>query len=130
MEKKVTDVVDRVKEANKGRLVWVIVYGSGAGGDHVEKFSDLNVMCVLTGITASDLARSEPIFIWWRQLGNPAPLLMSESEVRTSTDCFTIEFHDMQERRRVLCGKDVIADLVIDRSFYRAQVEHELRAKR
>jgi hypothetical protein len=129
MEKKLSDLVTRLQEAHKDRLVSVILYGSGAGGDHVEKFSDLNVLCVLTGITASDLARSEPIFIWWREFGNPAPLLMSESEVRTSTDCFTIEFHDMQERRRVLCGKDVIADLVIDRSFYRAQVEHELRAK-
>ena len=62
-------------------------------------------------------------------MGNPSPLLMSEEEVRTSTDCFPIEFHDMQERRRVLFGRDVIASLAIDRSFYRAQVEHELRAK-
>jgi hypothetical protein len=66
---------------------------------------------------------------WWRGKGNPSPLLMSEEEVRTSTDCFPIEFHDMQERRRVLFGKDVIESLVVDQSFYRAQVEHELRAK-
>ena len=35
----------------------------------------------------------------------------------------------MQEHRRVLHGTDVIQNLAIDRSFYRAQVEHELRAK-
>jgi hypothetical protein len=40
-----------------------------------------------------------------------------------------MEFHDMQEHRRVLQGEDVIQNLSIDRSFYRAQVEHELRAK-
>jgi len=56
-------------------------------------------------------------------------LLLSEDEVRNSTDCFPIEFHDMQEQRRVLFGQDVIASLVIDKSFYRAQIEHELRAK-
>ena len=129
MEKKLSDLVTRLQEAHKDRLVSVILYGSAAAGDHVEKFSDLNILCVLTGIAASDLARSEPIFHWWSDLGNPAPLLMSETDVQGSTDCFTIEFHDMQERRRVLHGKDVIADLVIDRSFYRAQVEHELRGK-
>jgi hypothetical protein len=129
MEKKLSDLVERLKEAHKDRLVSVILYGSGAAGDHVEKFSDLNVLCVLTGIGAADLARSEPIFHWWLGLGNPAPLLMSEIEVQTSTDCFTIEFHDMQERRRVLFGKDVMTGLIIDRSFYRAQVEHELRGK-
>ena len=93
------------------------------------KFSDLNVLCVLTQVTPAELADAEPIFKWWRAQGNPSPLLMSEEEVRTSTDCFPIEFHDMQERRRVLFGNDVIEDLAIERTFYRAQVEHELRAK-
>src|SRR5205823_5262533 len=92
-------------------------------------FSDLNVLCVLTNVNIKDLAAAEPVLKWWREQGNPSPLLMSEHEVQTSTDCFPIEFHDMQEQRRVLLGKDVIAGLVIDNSFYRAQVEHELRAK-
>ena len=35
----------------------------------------------------------------------------------------------MQERRRVLFGTDLIQDLVIEKTFYRAQVEMELRAK-
>ena len=35
----------------------------------------------------------------------------------------------MQERRKVLFGKDVIEKLEIDKTFYRAQVEHDLRAK-
>ena len=69
------------------------------------------------------------LFRSWRELGNPAPLLLSEQEVRTSTDCFPIEFHDIKERRRVLHGEDVVAGLEIDDSFYRAEVEHELRAK-
>lgn len=129
MEEKLTEIVDRLRSAHQAKLVSVILYGSAAAGDHHEKFSDLNVMCVLTQVTPSELAASEPVFKWWRDLGNPAPLLMSEVEVETSTDCFPIEFHDMQERRRVLYGKDVIDGLVIDRSFYRAQVEHELRSK-
>jgi hypothetical protein len=54
---------------------------------------------------------------------------LSEEEVRNSSDCFPMEFHDIKSHRRVLYGLDVIADLEIDRSFYRAQVEHELRSK-
>ena len=129
MEDKLKELTDRLREAHQDKLVSVILYGSAAAGDHHEKFSDLNVMCVLRQVTPAELAESEAVFKWWRGLGNPAPLLMSEQEVETSTDCFPIEFHDMQERRRVLAGKDVIEALVIDKSFYRAQVEHELRAK-
>lgn len=107
----------------------VILYGSGAVGDHHGRYSDLNVLCVLREVTPRELGDSAPIFRWWRKLGNPSPLLLSREEVRTSTDCFPIEFHDIRERHRVLAGEDVAQDLAVDDSFYRAQVEHELRAK-
>jgi hypothetical protein len=129
MEKKLEELVDRLRKAQQERLIAVILYGSAATGDHHKEFSDLNVLCVLTQVTPPELAACAPVFKWWQGDGNPAPLLLSEEEVRTSTDCFPIEFHDMQERRRVLFGKDVIDGLVIDKTFYRAQVEHELRAK-
>jgi predicted nucleotidyltransferase len=129
MEDKLLELVDRLKQAQGERLRSVILYGSAAAGEHNEHFSDLNVLCVLSRITPAELAASAPIFEWWGKLGNPSPLFLTEEEVRTSTDCFPIEFHDIQERRRVLFGADVIQDLVIDRTFYRAQVEMELRSK-
>jgi predicted nucleotidyltransferase len=129
MEDKLQELVDRLKHAHGDRLLSVILYGSAASGEHKEHFSDLNVLCVLNRITPAELAAVGPIFEWWRAQGNPPPLLLSEEELRSSTDCFPIEFHDMQERRRVLFGKDLIQDLVIEKTFYRAQVEMELRSK-
>ena len=129
MDQKLQELVTRLRQAEQDRLLAVILYGSAATGDHHEEFSDLNVLCVLTKVTPAELGDCEPVFRWWREQGNPAPLLLSEEEVRTSTDCFPIEFHDMQERRQMLFGKDVVEKLVIDNVFYRAQVEHELRAK-
>jgi predicted nucleotidyltransferase len=129
MERKLAQLVERLKGAYTDRLVAVILYGSAAGGDHHLRFSDLNVLCVLKGITPRELAEAGPILRWWREQGNPAPLLLSAEEARNATDCFPIEFHDIQERRRVLYGEDVVAGVEIDECFYRAQVEHELRAK-
>ena len=105
------------------------LYGSAAGGDHHAKFSDYNVLCVLSQITPRELGDSEAIFGWWRGLGSPSPLLLTEHEVETSTDCFAIEFNDIKRQHHLLFGKDVIATLVVDHTFYRAQVEHDLRAK-
>jgi predicted nucleotidyltransferase len=129
LEQELSELTRRLTAAFGNRLVSAILYGSAAMGDWNERSSDLNVLCVLNRLSPEELAQSEPIFRWWRQKGNPAPLLLTDEEVRTSTDCFPMEFHDMQEHRRVLCGRDVIENLSIDRSFYRAQVEHELRAK-
>jgi len=129
MENVLNQLQEKLTKAFGDRLVSVVLYGSAAVGDHQERFSDLNVLCVLPEITTRELEASEPIFRWWREQGSPSPLLLTEQEVLSSTDCFAIEFHDIQRQHRLLYGKDVITPLEIDDSFYRAGVEHDLRAK-
>jgi predicted nucleotidyltransferase len=129
MQRVLNQLVERLDKVFGARLTSVVLYGSAAVGDHDGRFSDINVLCVLEQISPRELADCEPVFRWWRDLGNPSPLLLSEEELRTSTDCFPIEFHDIRERHRILKGADVVADLEVDDAFYRAQVEHELRAK-
>src|SRR5215472_11553740 len=122
------DLTTKLERAFHDRLVSVILYGSAAGADHHAKFSDLNVLVVLKEITPRELAEAEPILRWWREKGHPSPLLMSEEEVHDSADCFPIEFRDMKDRRRVLYGVDLIADVNVEAVYYRAQVEHDLRS--
>ncbi len=129
MEKILQKLVGRLEQAHNGKLISVVLYGSAAVGDNDSRFSDLNILCVLSEITPRELEDSESVFRWWRDQGHPAPLLLSEEEVRTSTDCFPIEFHDITRQHKILFGNDVVSNLVVDDSFYRAQVEHELRAK-
>jgi predicted nucleotidyltransferase len=129
VEQKLSRLVQRLQSALGTRLVSVTLYGSAATGDWQEKTSDLNVLCVLSQLSVEELGTCEPIFRWWEEDGNLSPLLLTVEEVRTSTDCFPMEFSDMREHRTVLYGEDVIEGLEIDRSFYRAQVEHELRSK-
>jgi hypothetical protein len=129
VDKVLDQLVEKLRTAHGERLVSVILYGSGANGDHHARYSDFNILCVLSSVTPRELRASEEVFRWWREHGSPSPLLLTEREVATSTDCFAIEFLDIQQQHRVLHGKDVISSLVIDRSFYRAQVEHDLRAK-
>lgn len=128
MERVLNQLCDKLRAAFSDRLVSVVLYGSAAVGDYT-KYSDLNILCVLTRLTPVEMKEAEPIFRWWREQGNPSPVLLTEEEVRNGTDCFAIEFHDMKDRHRILAGTDVIAPLELDDSFYRMQVEHELRAK-
>ena len=129
MQSALDQIVERLKVALGDRLISVILYGSAAAGDQQKGYSDLNVLCVMTEITPRELMHAAPVFRWWREQGNPAPLLLTRHEFETSTDCFAIEFHDIRSQHRILFGEDVVQELQIDDSFYRAQVEHELRAK-
>jgi len=129
LDKLLSELVGKLKSAFGERLVSTILYGSATVGDWTERKSDLNVLCVLDRITPAELGKSEPVFRWWREQGQPPPLLLTAEEVSGSADCFAMEFHDMQEHRRVLQGRDVILGLTVEDRFYRAQVEHELRSK-
>ena len=129
MANSLDQIVEKLRKALDTSLVSVVLYGSAATGDHNEKFSDYNVLCVLTKITPAELRAAEPVFRWWQEQGNPSPLLFTEHELKTSTDCFAIEFHDIREHHRILYGPNLVDSLEIDRSFYRAQVESQLRTK-
>jgi hypothetical protein len=129
MEKLLTQLIGKLQKAYGERLVSVVLYGSAATGDHHADFSDINILCVLSEISPRELSSGEDIFRWWREQGSPSPLLLTEHELVASADCFAIEFHDIQRQHRLLHGKDVITSLLIEDTFYRAQVEHDLRAK-
>jgi len=122
-------LVNKLRAALPADLISVVLYGSGATADHNSKFSDYNVLCVLKQITPTQLRATEPLFRWWREQGNPSPLLFTETELLTATDCFPIEFHDIRDHHKMLHGPDVVAGMSIADTFYRAQVEHDLRAK-
>jgi predicted nucleotidyltransferase len=123
------ELLSKLERAFHDRLVSVVLYGSAAASEHDSRFSDLNVLCVLKQITPRELGESEPVLRWWREKGHPSPLLMTEEEIHNSADSFPIEFRDMKERRRVLYGLDLIADLKVDHRNHRVLVEHELRSK-
>src|SRR5512133_3258771 len=105
-DKLLNQLVEKLRGAFADRLVSVVLYGSAATGDHQPKFSDYNVLCVVTELNARALAAGEPIFRWWREQGSPAPLLLTRDEVQTATDCFAIEFRDIQGCHRILHGED------------------------
>jgi hypothetical protein len=123
------DLRERLTKAFGDQIVSVILYGSAALGSPQGEFSDYNVLCVLRSISTRELAAAEPVVKWWRDKGYPAPVLMTEAEVRGSTDCFAMEFADMKLQHRILQGEDVLTQLEVDTCFYRARVEFELRAK-
>jgi hypothetical protein len=111
-------------------LVAVLLYGSAARGDYRPGISDLNLLVLLRGADALTLHRGSALAREWAESGNPPPLIMSESEWRSSADVFPIEYSDMREHHRVLYGADPFPGVEIGWPELRLQCEHELRSKK
>jgi hypothetical protein len=128
-EKKINDFVSRLRSAAGDNLESVILFGSAVAGDFHPEFSNVNLFCVIRDSSFGALQALVPAVKWWDGQKQPPPLFMTRSEMKRSTDVFTIELIDMQQHHRVVFGTDVLGDLSIPANLHRIQVEYELQEK-
>ncbi len=128
MEKLLSELVDRLREAYGSDLISVVLHGSAARSSQHTEHSDLNTICILRNTGIADLRKGSKAFQWWEKQKQPFPLLLSAEEVRESHDVFPIEYIDIQRSHRVLHGDDLFTSIQVDRRNHRAQVEYELRS--
>jgi len=121
--------LDDLKTAHGSNLASVILYGSAAAGDFIPQASDYNLLIALQKITPEDLRLSHAVMREWTRLGYRVPVYFTVDEIKTASDVFPIEFHNMERARKVLYGADVLANLEISDRFLRHQTEYELRSK-
>src|SRR5215471_18749610 len=126
-EHELSELVERLKRGAGENLRCVVLFGSAATEDFHMGHSNLNVLCVLRSLNATDIRRLSPAAISWEKRGQPAPLLFTLEELRRSADVFAIELLDIKAHRRVLLGDDVFEALQVPMDLHRLQVEHDLR---
>ena len=127
MEKKLTELVERLTNAAAGNLSAVVLYGSATTGEFHSKHSDLNVLCVVERASAGDLSELHSTAEWWIRQGNPPPLIFTLDELQRSADVFAIELLDIKQAHRMLFGTDFLENLQVPMRLHRLQVERELR---
>lgn len=120
------DFIEGLKHIYGNDLISVILYGSVASGEFIDKHSNLNLLVVLENTDLENLKKSVCLINKFRMI---TPLFLSESYIINSTDIFPIEFLDMQENYFVLYGKDVLKEINIDIKNLRFQCEQELKVK-
>jgi hypothetical protein len=128
-EKQINEFISRLRTACGENLQSVVLYGSAADGEFHPEFSNVNLLCVLRTSSFAALTAMAPAIEWWTRQKHHAPLVLTGEEVGRSTDVFSIELLDMQQRHRVLFGDDVLSGLDIPMHQHRIQLEYELREK-
>ena len=121
--------IDDLKATHRKNLASVILYGSAATGDFIDKHSDYNILVALHKIGPEDLRNAQPCIREWTRMGHLVPVYFTVSELKNAADVFPIEFHQMSAARKVLFGVDVLAGIDIPAGNLRLQTEYELRSK-
>jgi hypothetical protein len=123
------DLVTQLRSAYGAHLSAVVLYGSGAAGEHIPKQSDYNILLLLDSIERTTLAAASAVAQAWRDAGNPPPMTMTVSEWRRSSDVFPMEYADILERHRVLYGTPPFEGITVARENLRLQLEQQVMGK-
>jgi hypothetical protein len=122
------ELIDRLKAVAGENLESVILYGSGSTAGAQDRYSDLNLVCILRDAAGAELARIAPVVDWWTsKVGERPPMVFTLEELRASADVFAIELLDMKAQHRVLAGNDVLTAIDVPMNLHRIEVEHDLR---
>ena len=117
------ELVSQLRAAYGESLRSVVLYGSAARGEHIAKRSDYNVLVLLDALDPARLAAASAAARSWAEAGNPAPLTMTMSEWRGSSDIFPMEYADILERHKILFGDPPFEGVRVERSDLRLQLE-------
>jgi hypothetical protein len=123
------ELVSQLRAAYGATLKSVVLYGSAAAGEHLAKRSDYNVLVIVDDLNPARLQAASATARAWTESGNPAPLTLTSSEWKGSSDIIPMEYADILERHRVLFGDAPFDGITVDLADLRLQLEQEAMGK-
>lgn len=122
-----SNLIEKLKETFKEKLTSVILYGSCAGNECENEFSDINTIVIIENLMAVDLKNAYPALKDFMKTKHPLPLFMDKDEWFNSCDVYPIEYSDIKTRYKILHGEDLVKPLVLEKKNLRLQCEHETK---
>lgn len=111
-------------------LVSAALYGSAAGGDFVEKKSDVNVLLIFDRVDLDLLNALRAVFKKHFPKLKAYPVVTDREYIIDSTDVFPMEFLEWKERNILIYGDDLLKDVEISLKNLRLEIEENLRGKK
>lgn len=110
-------------------LLSLCLVGSAAVGDFVPEASDVNLLAVVKRVDLAVLDRTRRAHRRLVRYRVSAPLLLTPEDLSRSADVFPMEFHELQEKRRVLYGPDLLENIKFSAKNLRHECEHDLKGR-
>ena len=107
----------------------VVQFGSAVAGELLPHQSDTNLLVIVDAVPLSALLHNAEAVQKWTGAGNPAPLLLTLAEWRSSADIFAMEYADILHRHQVLLGDAPFEGISVSARDLRLHVEREAMGK-
>ncbi len=107
----------------------IVRFGSAVAGEVLPGQSDTNLLIIVDAVPLTALLHNAAAVQKWTAAGNPAPLLLTLDEWRSSADIFAMEYADILHRHQVLVGDAPFDGMRVNPADLRLHVEREAMGK-
>ncbi len=114
--------------AFKEHLLSVNLAGSVLTKDYLPGRSDTNFVLLFQRFYPDFFDEVQELGRQYGSRGVSAPLCMTQAYVETSLDAFPVEFYNLKLIHHTVFGRDLLADLKIEKADLRLQCERELKS--
>ncbi len=128
-EMAVGELVTAIESLYGDSLRAIVRFGSAVAGEVLAAQSDTNLLIIVDAVSLSSLLHKSVAVQNWTKAGNPAPLLLTLDEWRSSADIFAMEYADILHRHEVLVGKAPFDGIRVAPGDLRLHVERETLGK-
>jgi len=122
----IQSIVGNLKSKLGDNLISIVLSGGLIKNKLIKDTDRVQLMIVLKEVGLSQLDQTSAALAGKRARQIQATVL-TEANLKSSTDVFPIRFLDMQQDYKVLHGSDLIKDLSISRENLRLRCEQELK---
>ena len=112
-------------EIFRGRLLSVVVYGAQVDGNAT---APLQALALVSSLTADDLSACAQLSAEWTRGGIGTPLILPDSEFRTSLDVFPLEYGEIVRAHTLVYGSDPFAGVSISTGDLRLACEAQAKS--
>jgi hypothetical protein len=109
----------------RGRLVSVVVYGGQVDGNAT---APLQALALVSSLTADDLSACAQLSTEWTRGGIGTPLILPDSEFRSSLDVFPLEYGEIVRAHTLVYGSDPFANVSISTGDLRLACEAQAKS--
>lgn len=125
----ISELLAAVQSLYGDHLRSVVRFGSAVAGELLPGQSDTNLLIIVDEVPLSALLHNAEAVQKWAAAGNPAPMLLTFDEWRSSADIFAMEYADILHRHEVLLGTAPFDGIHVDPHDLRLHVEREAMGK-
>ncbi len=129
-DKQKKELINNISAVMGNNLTSILIYGSYVRGDFIKGKSDINILIVRKKRNNNELSKLHKIIKKWHfKINMDIPLILTENEIKTSTDVYPMEYSDIKDNNIVLYGKDIFKSLKINNKNLRLELENQVKSK-